>query len=119
MTIRRLRSRNRHGITFSIATGEPSWTDLSKVVKYGVSDVVVTDGQGQNVPFTSKVESNSWTERSSLDLRIGDPERTLDDTEATYRVRWHGTGMLRTVNGLPNLNWTVTSSHMPPIDAAA
>lgn len=112
----RFGSDGRHGITFSLATGEPMKGDTTRVVSYPVTGLRVDDGQGHPVPFTSTDSADgAYTSR---DLRIGDPDRTVTGRAATYRVRWHQANSLRTVGGAPLFDWAVTSEDFPVVTAA-
>ncbi|WP_420174661.1 DUF2207 domain-containing protein [Luteococcus sp. OSA5] len=106
----------RRGITFTILTGEVWGADRSKLATYQLSDLQVTDGAGKKVPFTSETES-AHDGASRQALKIGDPDKTVEGQEASYRIRYTAKGALRTFDGQPEFYWDVTSDDIPTLEA--
>ncbi len=105
----------RHGIDFGIATRESWDADTSKDVVYGISDISVTSPSGAPATFTREDENSGSVGR--IALRIGDPNRTVEDRRATYVISYVVTGALRTFDGRPEFFWDVTSQDYPEIDS--
>lgn len=106
----------RHGISFKVLTGEVWGADRSKLARYDLSNLSVTDGTGEKVPFTSTTESgHDGATRQAL--KIGDPDKTIDGQEASYRIRYTAKGALRTFSGQPEFYWDVTSDDIPTIES--
>ncbi|MEL4358650.1 MULTISPECIES: DUF2207 domain-containing protein [unclassified Luteococcus] len=106
----------RHGISFTILTGEVWGADRSKLALYELSGLQVTDADGEKVPFTSQTETAS-DGASRRALKIGDPNKTIEGQEASYRIRYTAKGALRTFDGQPEFYWDVTSNEIPTIES--
>lgn len=104
----------RRGIEFGIATREPWDQDRSKDVVYEVSDIQVSSPSGAPAMWDERVDE--YGSDGQVMLRIGDPDQALDTETATYEISYTIVGALRTFDGVPELNWDVTSRDYPPID---
>ena len=111
----RFAEKGRHGIDFGIATRESWDADRDYDAVYRVSDVRVSSPSGAPAQFTST--ERGWGSDGSLDLRIGDPDTTLDTRDATYVIEYRIEGALRTFDEGPELYWDVTSYTYPPIES--
>ncbi|MEO7588636.1 MAG: DUF2207 domain-containing protein [Arachnia sp.] len=106
--------RGRHGIEFDIVTRESWEADRTRDVLYDISDLRVSSPSG--APDTVTWEAKENGSDGSLDLRIGDPDETIDGREATYVITYVIRGALRTFDGKPEFYWDVTSRDNPAID---
>ncbi|WP_040283129.1 DUF2207 domain-containing protein [Tessaracoccus massiliensis] len=106
--------KGQRGINFGIATREPWEPDPSQDVVYTVDDIKVSSPSGAPAQFTATEEGSSST--GSVNLRIGDPDVTLDTQDATYVIEYTLGGALRTFDEGPEFYWDVTSPDYPPIE---
>lgn len=106
--------KGRHGIDFRIVSRE-SWdpNPLQDVV-YEIDNVEVSSPSGAPAQFTERV--SGWGSDEELVLRIGDPDVTLDTSEATYVISYRVRGAMRTFDGFPELQWDIVSGNYPPIE---
>lgn len=105
--------KGRRGINLGFATREPWDQDATQDVVYEITDVRVSSPTGAPAQFTESTSGSG--SRESLDLRIGDPEVTLDTQDATYVVEYTLAGALRTFDGAPQLYWDVNSPNLPEL----
>lgn len=110
----RFGSEGRHGIDFGIATRELWDADATQDVVYDVSEIQVSSPSGAPDSFTQT--TNEQGSVGSVDLRIGDPEETVEGRDATYVISYVVRGALRTFNGTPELFVDVTSEDYPLIE---
>lgn len=103
----------RHGIEFGIVTSEEWDQDPLKEVIYEISDVQVSSPTGAPVDVRETQDSIYGT----LDLRIGDPDQTLEEQRHTYVISWTMAGGLRTFDDIPELFLDVTGDDYPPIES--
>ncbi|GAB3759463.1 DUF2207 domain-containing protein [Microlunatus parietis] len=102
-----------HGIKLTLVTAEPWDDDPLKEAVYEIRDLAVTSPTG--VPTDVDARDNEYS--GTRELRIGDPDTTLNVSRATYEVSYTLAGALRTFDGKPQLHWDVTSRDFPAIDA--
>lgn len=110
----RFGSGGRHGIDFSIVTREPWDADETKDVVYDVSDIKVHSPSGAPDEFTERVAGFGSDE--TVDLRIGDPDVTVQGRKASYVISYALEGALRKFDGAPEFFWDVTSRDNPEIE---
>ncbi|TRY16934.1 DUF2207 domain-containing protein [Tessaracoccus rhinocerotis] len=106
--------KGRRGIEFGIATRESWEQDRSKDVVYEVSDIEVSSPSGAPAMWEENVRESGSD--GQIMLRIGDPDQALDTDTATYEISYTVVGALRTFDGVPQLNWDVTSRDYPGIE---
>lgn len=102
----------RRGIELGIVTSEVWDQDPMKEAVYDITDLNVTSPTG--VPTDIQTYENSIS--GTLDVRVGDPDQTLDVDRAIYEITYTLGGALRTFDGYPQLYWDVTSSDYPVVE---
>ncbi len=110
----RFGTQGRHGIDFGIATRERWDADPTQDVLYDVSDIRVSSPSGAPDSFSQTVNGEGSV--GSLDLRIGDPDKTVEGRDATYVIAYTLRGALRTFDGRPEFFWDVTGNDYPDIE---
>lgn len=106
--------KGRRGIQFDIVTRERWENDSSLDAVYEVSDVAVESPTGAPAGFQTR-EEGVGSDRS-LRIRVGDPDRTLDERRHTYVITYTMAGAMRTFDGAPELHLDVTGLGYPPIE---
>lgn len=105
----------RHGIDFGIASREPWDDDPTQEAVYEISDVNVDSPSGAPDQFTQSIKRD-YDGGETTNLRIGDPDKTIDGRRATYVISYVLTGALRTFDGEPQLYWDVNSGTYPAVE---
>ncbi|WP_350276488.1 DUF2207 domain-containing protein [Kribbella sp. HUAS MG21] len=100
----------RHGIYRDLVTREPYKDDDSKDQEYQVSNVEVSSPSGAPAEFTQETYEGNKGRYSSLQLKIGSPDKTVRGTEATYRISYDVRGALRHFDDHSELYWDATGS---------
>ena len=101
-------SGDRHGIYRTLLTRQPFGDGSDRDVLYAVRDIEVSSPDAPDQWSESTTHDGfrvSW-----LTLQIGDPDETLTERTASYRIRYLLTGALRTVDGIPELYWNATGN---------
>ncbi|SDL09870.1 DUF2207 domain-containing protein [Tessaracoccus oleiagri] len=106
--------KGRRGIQFDIVTRERWENDPSLDAVYEVGDVAVESPTG--APATFQAIERGGGSDGSLRLRVGDPDRTLDERRHTYVITYTIAGAMRTYDGVPELHLDVTGLGYPPIE---
>src|SRR5262245_31161390 len=85
----------RHGIQRDLVTREPDPNSDQDFV-YGISNINVTSPD-PNVAtqFSSKTTESQGGREAELNVRIGDPDRTISTPTATYVISYDVTGAMR------------------------
>ena len=89
----------RHGIQRDLVTREPD-PDSDQDFVYGISNINVTSPD-PNVAtqFSSKTTESQGGREAELNIRIGDPDRTISAPTATYVISYDVTGAMRSFSG--------------------
>lgn len=103
----------RRGIIFSIVTRENWEPDPSQDAMYRVEDLNVSSPSGAPASYTTSV--TAYDSDETLDVRIGDPNVSLDTEDATYVITYRIHDVMREFDGIPELQWDVLSDDYPPI----
>lgn len=106
--------KGRRGIQFDIVTRERWQNDTSLDAVYEVGDVAVESPTG--APATFQAMERGGGSDGSLRIRVGDPDRTLDERRHTYVITYTLAGAMRTFDGAPELHLDVTGLGYPPIE---
>src|SRR6187200_1340074 len=95
----------RHGIQRDLVTREPD-PDSDQDFVYGISNINVTSPD-PNVAtqFSSKTTESQGGREAELNIRIGDPDRTISAPTATYVLSYDVTGAMRSFNGYDEFFW--------------
>ena len=95
----------RHGIQRDLVTREPD-PDSDQDFVYGISNINVTSPD-PNVAtqFSSKTTESQGGREAELNIRIGDPDRTISAPTATYVISYDVTGAMRSFNGYDEFFW--------------
>lgn len=107
-------SSGRHGLERTLITREPDGKDNDVV--YRVTDVAVTSPSGVSTQID--LSDGGSGRNTYLRIRVGDPDRTISATTATYVLTYRVAGLLRTASGYDELYWDLTGSAMPRIASA-
>ncbi len=114
ITLRFGSSSGRHGLERTLVTREPSG-DQDAV--YDVSGVTVSSPSGVSTQLNLTSVSEGRIEY--LRIRVGDPERTISASTATYVLSYRIAGLVRTSGSYDELYWDLTGSSMPVIKKAS
>lgn len=98
----------RHGIYRTLVTRQPFGDGSDRDVLYRIRDVEVDSADAPD-EWTDSTQHDGFR-HSWLELRIGDPDETIDSTTASYRISYDLEGALRTVDGIPELYWNATGN---------
>lgn len=106
----------RRGIIIDVLIREPWENDDDYDVVYEVADVQVSSPTGAPETFTTSTVRDG--EYQLMEIRVGDPNETLDESRHTYVISYSLEGALRTFDARPEFFWDITSTQFPRIDAA-
>lgn len=106
----------RRGILMGIVEREPWEDDPTKDAVYDISDIDVSSPTGAPATFTTDTVHDGPFRLT--EVRIGDPDKTLDESRHTYIINYEMTGALRTFDGEPEFFWDLNSGSDTPIDVA-
>ena len=95
----------RHGIQRDLVTREPD-PDSDQDFVYGITNINVTSPD-PNVAtdYSSKTTESQGGREAELNIRIGDPNRTISAPTATYVLSYDVTGAMRSFNGYDEFFW--------------
>jgi uncharacterized membrane protein YgcG len=95
----------RHGIQRDLVTREPD-PDSDQDFVYGISNINVTSPDpGVATQFSSKTTESQGGREAELNIRIGDPDRTISAPTATYVISYDVTGAMRSFSGYDEFFW--------------
>ena len=97
---------DRHGIYRTLLTRQPFGDGSDRDVLYEVRDIRVSSPDAPD-EFTTSTGSEGFR-TTWLTLQIGDPDETLTEDTASYRIEYVVDGAMRTVDGVPELYWNAT-----------
>ncbi|WP_410792350.1 DUF2207 domain-containing protein [Kribbella sp. C-35] len=100
----------RHGIYRDLVTREPYKDDDSKDQEYQVSNIDVSSPSGAPDEFTVDTYEGNKGRYGELQVKIGDPDKTVPGTEATYKISYDVRGALRHFDDHSELYWDATGS---------
>jgi len=96
-------SSGRHGIQRDLVTRE-RYSDTEDVV-YGVDHLEVSSPDRVSTRYATSTSDTDGGRTEELNIRIGDPDRTISATTATYVLDYDVTGAVRSFNGYDELFW--------------
>jgi uncharacterized membrane protein YgcG len=95
----------RHGIQRDLVTREPDPNSDQDFV-YGITNIKVTSpDEGVATQWSSKTTESQGGREAELNIRIGDPDRTIATPTATYVLSYDVTGAMRSFNGYDEFFW--------------
>jgi uncharacterized membrane protein YgcG len=95
----------RHGIQRDLVTREPDPNSDQDFV-YGISNIKVTSPDDYAATqFSSKTTESQGGREAELNVRIGDPDRTISAPTATYVISYDVTGAMRSFSGYDEFFW--------------
>ena len=95
----------RHGIQRDLVIREPDPNSDQDFV-YGISNIKVTSPDDYvATQFSSKTTESQGGREAELNVRIGDPNRTISAPTATYVISYDVTGAMRTFSGYDEFFW--------------
>jgi uncharacterized membrane protein YgcG len=107
----------RHGIQRDLVTRERY--DETQDAVYGISDIAVTSPDRVATQFRSTTTETNGGRTEVLNLRIGDPDRTISRPTATYVISYSVTGAMRTFDGYDELFWDASGFGNPAVSELA
>jgi hypothetical protein len=107
----------RHGIQRDLVTRE-QYSDTEDAV-YGISGIAITSPDRVATQHTSSTTERDGGRTEVLNLKIGDPDRTISRDTATYVLSYRVTGAMRTFADYDELFWDATGTGNPRIGQAA
>ncbi|GAA1600021.1 MULTISPECIES: DUF2207 domain-containing protein [Kribbella] len=103
-------SSGRHGIFRNLVTREPYADDDSKDQEYQVSKIDVSSPSGAPADFTVHTTSSNHGRYETTQIKIGDADKTVPGTEATYKITYDVRGALRHFADHSELYWDATGN---------
>jgi uncharacterized membrane protein YgcG len=95
----------RHGIQRDLVVREPDPNSDQDFV-YGISNINVTSPDpGVATDYSSKTTESQGGREAELNVRIGDPNRTISTPTATYVITYDVTGAMRSFSGYDEFFW--------------
>jgi uncharacterized membrane protein YgcG len=95
----------RHGIQRDLVTREPDPNSDQDFV-YGITNIKVTSPDDYvATQFSSKTTESQGGREAELNVRIGDPDRTISAPTATYVMSYDVTGAMRSFSGYDEFFW--------------
>jgi len=95
----------RHGIQRDLVVREPDPSSDQDFV-YGIGNITVTSpDEGVATQFSSKTTESQGGREAELNVRIGDPNRTISAPTATYVISYDVTGAMRSFSGYDEFFW--------------
>ncbi|WP_020384726.1 DUF2207 domain-containing protein [Kribbella catacumbae] len=102
-------STGRHGIYRNLITREVYADDKSKDQKYEISNIRVSSADAPDQFSESTTTSNNLRDQS-IQIKIGDPDKTISGTKATYVIEYDVRGALRHFPDHSELYWDATGN---------
>lgn len=96
-----------HGISRSLITREPYGQTKDDAV-YAISNLTVTSPNAVSTQVTRRTSQARGGREEQLLLRVGDPNRTVGASAATYVLSYDVTGAMRTSGTFDELYWDAT-----------
>ena len=93
----------RHGIQRDLVTRE-RYSDTEDAV-YGVDHLEVSSPDSVSTRYATSTSDTDGGRTEELNIRIGDPDRTISASTATYVLDYDVTGAVRSFNGYDELYW--------------
>ncbi|MFL6064440.1 MAG: DUF2207 domain-containing protein [Friedmanniella sp.] len=106
----------RHGIQRDLVTRE-KFSDTEDAV-YGITNVQVTSPDRVSTQVSSSTTKKDRGRTAFLNVRIGDPDRTISRPTATYVLSYDVIGAVRSFNGYDELFWDALGTGNPTIKTA-
>lgn len=100
----------RHGIFRNLITREVWADDGSKDQRYDIDDISVSSPSGDSAKFTKTTNNENGGRDQSIQLKIGDPDRTIVHPTATYVIKYEVRGALRHFDDHSELYWDATGN---------
>ena len=95
----------RHGIQRDLVIREPDPNSDQDFV-YGISNIKLTSPDDYvATQFSSKTTESEGGREAELNVRIGDPNRTISAPTATYVISYDVTGAMRSFSGYDEFFW--------------
>jgi uncharacterized membrane protein YgcG len=95
----------RHGIQRDLVIREPDPNSDQDFV-YGISNIKLTSPDDYvATQFSSKTTESQGGREAELNVRIGDPNRTISAPTATYVISYDVTGAMRSFSGYDEFFW--------------
>ena len=95
----------RHGIQRDLVIREPDPNSDQDFV-YGINNIKVTSPDDYvATQFSSKTTESQGGREAELNVRIGDPNRTISAPTATYVISYDVTGAMRSFSGYDEFFW--------------
>jgi hypothetical protein len=95
----------RHGIQRDLVIREPDPNSDQDFV-YGITNIKVTSPDDYvATQFSSKTTESQGGREAELNVRIGDPNRTISAPTATYVISYDVTGAMRSFSGYDEFFW--------------
>jgi uncharacterized membrane protein YgcG len=95
----------RHGIQRDLVIREPDPNSDQDFV-YGIGNIKVTSPDDYvATQFSSKTTESQGGREAELNVRIGDPNRTISAPTATYVISYDVTGAMRSFSGYDEFFW--------------
>ena len=107
----------RHGIQRDLVTRERY--DQTQDAVYGITDIEVSSPDRVATQFRSTTTEKDGGRTEVLNLRIGDPDRTISRATATYVISYSVTGAMRTFDGYDELFWDASGFGNPAVTELA
>lgn len=107
----------RHGIQRDLVTRE-RYSDAEDAV-YAITRIRVASPDRVATQYTSSTTEEDGGRTEVLNLKIGDPDRTISRDTATYVLSYQVTGAVRTFAGYDELFWDATGTGNPRIGEVA
>jgi len=103
----------RHGIQRDLVTRE-EYNETEDAV-YGVSNIAVTSPDRVSTQVSTSTTEDNGGRAEFLNIRIGDPDRTISRPTATYLLTYDVTGAVRSFEGYDELFWDAPGAGNPSI----
>ncbi|SDS89857.1 Predicted membrane protein [Friedmanniella luteola] len=104
----------RHGIQRDLVEREP-FDDTQDAV-YDVTDIRVSSPDPVSTQYSSRTTEDDGGRTELLNVRIGDPDRTISGPTATYVLSYRVTGAVRGSPGYDELFWDAPGFGNPRIE---
>ncbi|WBQ01875.1 DUF2207 domain-containing protein [Kribbella sp. CA-293567] len=102
-------SSGRRGIYRNLVTREVWADDRSKDQKYEISNIRV-DSKDAPDTFTKSTKKSNGDRDQSIQIKIGDADRTISGRQATYVIQYDVRGALRHFDDHTELYWDATGN---------
>ncbi len=107
----------RHGIQRDLVQREPY--DSTQDAVYRVSGVDVRSPDRVATQFSTRTTKRDGGRTEVLNIRIGDPDRTISRSTVTYVLHYQVTGAMRTFPDYDELFWDAPGFGNPAVDELA